>query len=89
MMAEIDAKSPETTPVVDISPEASEEKSDDGMSAEEKFAQTGKEYNDALAEKIDLLIAAQTENNMIAKGIKDATVEGAEASQKIAINSAV
>ena len=59
------------------------------MSAEEKFAQTGKEYNDALAEKIDLLIAAQTENNMIAKGIKDATVEGAEASQKIAINSSV
>lgn len=89
MMAEIDAVSPETTPVVDISPEASEEESGDGMSAEEKFAQTGKEYNDALVEKIDLLIAAQTENNMIAKGIKDATVEGAEASQKIAINSAV
>ena len=89
MMAEIDAVSPETTPVVDISPEASEEESGDGMSAEEKFAQTGKEYNDALAEKIDLLIAAQTENNMIAKGIKDATVEGAEASQKIAINSSV
>ena len=89
MMAEIDAVSPETTPVVDISPEASEEESSDGVSAEEKFAQTGKEYNDALVEKIDLLIAAQTENNMIAKGIKDATVEGAEASQKIAINSSV
>ena len=89
MMAEIDSKLPETTPVVDISPEASEEESDDKMSAEEKFAQTGKEYNEALAEKIDQLIVAQTESNMIAKGIKDATVEGAEASQKIAINSAV
>lgn len=89
MMAEVDAKSSETTPLVDISPEASEEESGDKMSAEEKFAQTGKEYNDALAEKIDLLIAAQTENNMIAKGIKDATVEGTEASQKIAINSSV
>lgn len=76
-------------PTVDISPEPTEEESGNKMSAEEKFAQTGKEYNDALAEKIDLLIAAQTENNMIAKGIKDATVEGAEASQKIAVNSAV
>ena len=76
-------------PTVDISPEPTEEESGNKKSAEEKFAQTGKEYNDALAEKIDLLIAAQTENNMIAKGIKDATVEGAEASQKIATNSMV
>ena len=85
----IDESSLLSSPLVDISPEVSEEESGDGMSAEEKFAQTGKEYNDMLAEKIDLLIAAQTENNMIAKGIKDATVEGAEASQKIAVNSAV
>ena len=76
-------------PTVDISPEPTEEESGNKKAAEEKFAQTGKEYNDALAEKIDLLIAAQTENNMIAKGIKDATVEGAEASQKIATNSMV
>ncbi len=85
----IDESSLPSSPLVDISPEASEEESGDSMSAEEKFAQTGKEYNDALAEKIDLLIAATTEGNSIAKGIKDATVEGAEASQKIAINSAV
>jgi len=85
----IDESSLLSSPLVDISPEPTEEESGDGMSAEEKFAQTGKEYNDMLAEKIDLLIAAQTENNMIAKGIKDATVEGAEASQKIAVNSAV
>ena len=76
-------------PTVDISPEPTEEESGNKKSAEEKFAQMGNEYNDALAEKIDLLIAAQTENNMIAKGIKDATVEGAEASQKIATNSMV
>jgi hypothetical protein len=76
-------------PQVDISPEPTEEESGNKMSAEEKFAQQGNEYNNALAEKIDLLIATQTEGNMIAKGIKDATVEGAEASQKIATNSMV
>lgn len=76
-------------PTVDISPEPTEEESGNKKSAEEKFAQMGNEYNNALVEKIDLLIAAQTENNMIAKGIKDATVEGAEASQKIATNSMV
>ena len=76
-------------PKIDFTNEPNEEESGNKMSAEEKFAQTGNEYNDALGEKIDLLIAAQTENNMIAKGIKDATVEGAEASQKIAVNSAV
>ena len=78
-----------STPQVDIEPDAVEELDKErGMSTTE-FAQRKAEDSNTLAEKIDQLIAVQTQGNAINEKAKNAAVETAETNQKIMQSSIV
>ena len=78
-----------STPQVDIEPDAVEELDKErGMSTTE-FAQRKAEDSNVLAEKIDQLIAVQTQGNAINEKAKNAAVETAETNQKIMQSSIV
>jgi hypothetical protein len=76
-------------PEIDIEPEPIEELDEErGMSTTE-FAQRQSEDGNVLVEKIDQLIAVQTQGNAINEKAKNAAVETAETNQKIMQSSIV
>ena len=88
MMAEIDAGSPGTMPVVDITPEPTEEEPSAEVQSGSQLAQSETEGREMTEFEKRSLAALEKQNERLAR-IENASIETADGTQKIAINSAV
>jgi len=88
MMAEIDAGSPGTMPVVDITPEPTEEEPSAEVQSDSQLAQTDTGGGEMTEFEKRSLAALEKQNERLAR-IENASIETADGTQKIAINSAV
>lgn len=88
MMAEIDAGSPGTMPVVDITPEPTEEEPSAEVQSGSQLAQSETEGREMTEFEKRSLALQEKQNERLAR-IENASIETADGTQKIAINSAV